>query len=320
MAGYVRAVQRAPTRGAQRLFPAAPPERLAVLRVLVGLFAVVYLVSRAPIYLSLADAAPARYEPLGVLWWSTRPFSDGALHTLYAVAVVSGAGFVAGALFRLSGPVFALALLALSTYRSSWGQILWLENVMVLHVLVVGWSRSADALRWPRRRGDTPAASEAYGVPVRLAAVITVVTYLLAAQAKVRYGGWDWFATDSLRNHVAGTFVRAELLDAPASPIGRWLVQFGWLFPPMAIGSWLLELAAPVALLGGRRRDAWVVLTWGMHLAIALTMYVTFPYPLFLVAFAPFYDLEAVPRWLSGRRAARARSSGGGSGTAHRHP
>lgn len=311
-------------RRAQWLFPAAPPERLAVLRMLVGLFAVVYLVSRAPIYLSLADADPARFQPLGVLWWMARPLSDGALHALYAVAVVSGLAFVAGAAFRLSGPVFSVALLALSTYRSSWGQILWLENVMVVHVLVVGWSRAADALRWPRRRGGgariAPAVSEAYGVPVRLAAVITVVTYLLAALAKVRYGGWDWFVSDSLRNHVAGTFVRAELLDAPASPIGRWLVQFGWLFPPMAIGSWLLEVAAPVALFGGRRRDAWVVLTWGMHLAIALTMYVTFPYPLFLVAFAPFYDLEAVPRWLSGRRAARARSSAGGSGTALPHP
>lgn len=297
-----------------------------MLRILVGAFAVVYLVSRAPIYLSLADADPARFEPLGVLWWLARPLNDGALNALYGVAVVSGVAFIAGTLFRLSGPVFALALLALSTYRSSWGQILWLENVMVLHVLVVGWSRSADALRWPRRRvtgvgaGGRLAAREAYGVPVRLAAVITVVTYLLAAQAKVRYGGWDWFATDSLRNHVAGTFVRAELLDAPASPIGRWLVQFGWLFPPMAIGSWLLELAAPVALFGGRRRDVWVVLTWGMHLAIALTMYVTFPYPLFLVAFAPFYDLEAVPRWFSGRRAARARSSDGGSGTAPLRP
>jgi hypothetical protein len=51
-------------------------------------------------------------------------------------------------------------------------------------------------------------------------------------------------------------------------------------------------MAAPLALIGGRIRTVWVVLTWLMHVTIAALMFVVFPYPLFAVAFAPFYNLE----------------------------
>ena len=137
------------------LFPSAPPERLAVLRVLSGAFALGYIVIRARAFLSLADADPSRFEPVGVLSPLGSPVPAGVLLGCFAAAVVAGIAFVAGAWFRMSGPLFALLLLALSTYRSSWGQVLWLENVMVLQVLIVGFSRSADAIAW-RPGGRAP--------------------------------------------------------------------------------------------------------------------------------------------------------------------
>jgi hypothetical protein len=304
-----------------RLFPAAPPERLAVLRILVGVFAVAYLLINGPGFLSLADADPRRFEPVGVLTIATHPPPDFIVLGAFAVAVVSGIGFVAGLWFRVIGPLFALLLLALCTYRSSWGQMLWLENLMVLHVAIVGCSRSADARRWSLRRDGSTAGrtsatsvSEAYGVPVRLAALVTVATYVLAAVAKFRIGGLAWATSDSLRNHVAATAVRAELLDAASSPIGRWLVQYGWPFPVMAAASVLLELASPIALVGGRLRDAWVVLTWMMHVSIAALMFVVFPYPLWVVAFAPFYDLEHLSTAWDRRRERRHRPVADGMG------
>ncbi len=280
---------------AGRLFPTAPPARLAVLRILVGTFAVAYLLINARGFLSLADADPPRFDPVGVLSPMTRPVADAALVSAYAVAVIAGLVFTIGMWFRVSGPLFAVLLFALCTYRSSWGQILWLENVMVMHVAIVGCSRAADALRWSPRGHSAPRSrpsSEAYGVPVRLAALVTVATYVLAAVAKFRLGGLAWVTSDSLRNHVAATAVRAQLLNVPASPVGRWLVGQGWLFPPMAAASVLLEIASPLALIGGRLRNAWVALAWLMHVAIAALMFVVFPYPLFLVAFAPLYDNE----------------------------
>jgi hypothetical protein len=289
------------------LFPIAPPERLAMLRVLCGAFALLYIVIRARAFVSLVDADPSRFEPVGVLSLLGSPVSDGVLMGCFVAAVVAGIGFVAGVWFRLSGPLFALLLLALSTYRSSWGQVLWLENVMVLQVLIVGFSRGADALAW-RRGARAPlarqSAGEVYGVPVRLAALVTVATYLLSVLAKFRLGGTAWMFSDSLRNHVAGSVARAELLDAPASPVGRWLVAYEWVFPPMAVASVVVELASPIALVKGRPRDIWVASAWLMHVSIALMLYVVFPYPLFLVAFAPFYDLEHLTP-LGARRWAR---------------
>ena len=193
-------------------FPSAPPQRLAVLRVLVGVFALFYVLIRARVYLSLAAADPSRFEPVGLLSLLPAPVPAGVLVGCYAVAVAAGIGFVTGSWFRVSGPAFGLSLLALSTYRSSWGQILWLDNVMVLQVMIVGFARSADALSWrPARRGVRAEsdrsvahldASETYGVPVRLAALVTVATYLVAAVAKIRLAGMAWITSDFKQGHL----------------------------------------------------------------------------------------------------------------------
>jgi hypothetical protein len=285
-----------------------------MLRIVVGAFAWLYLVVRARVFLSLRSADPGRFDPVGVLAPLSTPPTSALVVTCYVLAVAAGAAFVTGLWFRASGPLFGVTLLLLTTYRSSWGQILWLENLVVIHVLIVGLARSADVWSWRpfETRHAAPEPAETYGAPVRLAALVTVATYVLAGIAKLRYSGIDWVTSDTLRNHVAASVVRAELLDAPASPIGRRLVADGWLFPPAAALSLLLELAAPIAFLGRRLRDVWVASAWLMHASIAALMFVVFPYPLFFVAFAPLYDLErAVTRAIRWRRD-RARGGRGG--------
>lgn len=277
------------------LFPAAPPQRLAMFRILLGLYTTTYLAVRLPVFLALADRTADEFEPVGMLAMLGHPLPDPVVATLAVAVLLLSVAFLLGTGFRWTGPAFAVGLLVLTTYRSSWGQIVWLEVVMVLHVLIVGCSPSADAIAITGRgRQRTPAAqgSAAYGTPMQLAALVLVASYVLAGVAKLREGGLGWVAGDSLRNHVAATAVRADVLGGVSSPIGSWLVQFGWLFPPVAMASLVLELGAPVALLGGRVRDAWVAATWLMHIGIAALMFVTFPYPLSLVAFAPLYRLE----------------------------
>ena len=244
-----------------------------------------------------ADRGVDELQPVGLLAPLGQPLPGPLLVALVVAVLLLGAAFTLGSGFRWTGPTFALGLLVLTTYRSSFGQIVWLETVMVLHTLIVGFSPSADALALRRSPAGSPATRppEAYGAPVQLAALVLVASYVLAGVAKLRLGGVDWVVGDSLRNHIAATAVRAELLGGPSSPLGSWLVQFGWLFPPMAMASLLLELGAPVALLGGRVRTAWVAAAWLMHVGIAALMYVTFPYPLSLVAFAPLYRLERLP-------------------------
>jgi Vitamin K-dependent gamma-carboxylase len=267
------------------LLAPAPAARLATFRVLVGLFATVYLAIRSPAFWALASpSGSARFEPVGVLWFLDAPLPGWSVRLAVAAVLALGVAFTIGFRFRLAGPAFAVVLLALSTYRSSWGQILWLENLMVLHVLVLAGSRAADG----RDRPD----DAAYGWPLRLAALVTVTTYVLAGVAKLRIGGIDWMTGDSVRNQVAYSAARLDLLGATGSPVGRWLVRYAWVFPPAAVATVVLELGAPLALLGGRVRTAWVGAMWALHLSIAVLMLVVFPYPIALVAFAPLFRLE----------------------------
>jgi hypothetical protein len=271
----------------------APAERLGILRVVTSLFATGYLAVSLPALWALADAPAWRFEPVGVLGWLASPLPAAAWTALLVGALVLGVASTAGAWFRLSGPGFAALLLVVTTYRSSWGQLLWFETLFVLHVVIVGLAPSADDCSIDARR--TPRAARegrAYGFPIKLAALVTVATYVLAGIAKLRLGGTDWLAGDTLRNHIAYSAARLEVLGGSPSPLARPVMAHGALLAPFAITAVAIELSAPIALLGGRVRSTWVAAAWAMHAAIAALLFVVFPYPLTLVAFAPFYPLE----------------------------
>jgi hypothetical protein len=280
------------------LFAPAPAERLAVLRILVGAFSVTYLVVRLPTFLALAQRDGA-LEPVGLLWWLADPLPGGLVVAWLLATLVAGVAFTAGLAPRLSGPAFAIGVLLATTYRSSWGQLLWLENLMVLQLLVVAFTASADAWTLGRRRHHGPTEPSAdYGWPLRLVALVTVTTYVLAGLAKLRIGGFDWMWGDSLRNHIAWSAARLEVFGESSSPLGRAVIPLGPWLRPFAAATILIELLAPLALLGGRLRTAWTLLAWSMHAAIAALMVVVFPFPLAGVAFACFYRLEALPAGL----------------------
>ena len=276
----------------------APADRLGVLRFVTSLFATCYLGVQLPAFLAIADAPVSRFEPVGVLAWLGSPLSATVWVTLVVSALVFGAASTAGVWFRLCGPGFAALLLVVTTYRSSWGQVLWLEALLVLHVVIIGFGPSADGFSLDARRAMPPGRDGgSYGFPIRLAGLVTVTTYVLAGVAKLRIGGAGWLAGDTLANHIAYSAVRLEALGGSPSPLARPFMEHGAaLFAPIAITTIAVELAAPIALLGGRIRSAWVAVAWTMHAAIAALMLVVFPYPLTLVAFAPFYPLERLRR------------------------
>ncbi len=276
----------------------APPERLATFRILLGTFTLCYLLIRLPVFLALADGRPSRFEPVGLLSPLTAPLPGAVIDVMVAAAVVSAGAFTVGWRYRLSGPLLAVLMLVLGSYRNSWGQLLHFENLLVLHLVVVGLSPAAAA--WSRDAGDErPPASSRFGWPLRLASTITVVTYVLAGLAKLRYGGLDWMLGDTLQNHVAFTATRLELLGGSPSPLATSIVDQAWLFPPLGVATVGVELGAPLALVLPSLRRWWVVSAWLMHVGILGLMLIVFPYPLFGLAFAPLYRLERlVPaRW-----------------------
>ena len=313
----------APSRSLPIVDASAPAERLAMLRLLTGTFAVLYLLVRFPVFLQLGDRRSG-FDGVGVAVLLDRPVSGGVVDVVVAVTLIAGVGFVSGWWFRFIGPVFALGMLALGSYRGSWGQLLHFENLMVLYLVILSLSPAADA--WSidaRRRGRVTADGEsgrlesvAYGFPIALASLVLVITYVIAGVAKLRYGGLDWVVGDTLRNHVAYAAARLDLLGGAPSPLAGWAVRLDGIWPFVAAGTIVVELAAPVALLGGRTRNVWVLATWLMHLGVLAFMLIGFPFPLSLVAFAPLYRVELLwidrPRWLRrspDQRADRAASA-----------
>ncbi len=190
---------------------------------------------------------------------------------------------------------------------------------MVLYLLIVAFAPSADV--WSldaRRRRARPAQptgptdpteptesseSTRYGLPIALASLVLVTSYVIAGLAKLRYGGLEWIVGDTLRNHVAYAAVRLDLLGGTPSPLADRAVRLERIWPFAAAATIVIELAAPIALLGGRVRTVWVVATWSMHVGILAFMLIGFPFPLFLVAFAPLYRVERLwtdrPSWLA---------------------
>jgi len=285
---------------------AAPPERLAMLRILTGAFALVYLLVRLPVFVQLADRRNG-FDGVGLTVLLDGPAAGGLVEFTIAVSILAGVGFVLGWRYRLTGPLFALGMLALGSYRGSWGQLLHFENLMVLYLMIVALSPAADAWSLDARRRSQPddsanESSTRYGWPIALASLALVVTYVIAGVAKLRYGGLDWVFGDTLRNHVAYAAARLDLLGGTPSPFAGLGVRLEWVWPVAAAATIFIELAAPLALLGGRIRTAWVIATWLMHVGILAFMLIGFPMPLVLVAFAPLYRIERLwtqrPSWL----------------------
>lgn len=312
-----------PSSSAPRRLPivdaVAPAERLAMLRILTGVFAVIYLLVRLPVFLQLGDRRSG-FDGVGLAMPLDRPVEAGVVDAVVVATLMVGVGFVLGWRFRVNGPLFAVGMLALGSYRGSWGQLLHFENLIVLYLLILAMSRAADAWALDARRVEdrrgASSESVAYGFPIALTGLVLVITYVIAGLAKLRYGGLDWVFGDTLRNHVAYAAARLDLLGGSPSPLADWAVRLDGIWPYAAAATIVIELAAPVALLGGRIRTVWVLAAWLMHLGVLVFMLIGFPFPLLFVAFAPLYRVERLwndrPAWLrrsSGQRTEQAASA-----------
>lgn len=283
----------------------APPARLGMFRVLVGAYAAVWSAVRLPEHLALANHTDARWEPVGLLAPLASPPPEGAIAALALAVPALAVAFALGWRFRVIGPLAAVALLVLLTLASSWGQIFHTENLLAIHVVVLAAAPSAAALSLDARRsgGGPEAGSLRYGWPLRLAALATVATYMLAGWAKLRISGVEWIEGDVLLRLVAHDNLRKEVLGDTTSPVGAAAVQHAWMFSPMAVATLLVELGAPLALVGRRLRLIWAAGAWLFHVGVLALMAVLFPYHLVGLAFAPLFPLERLSRLRRGGRA-----------------
>lgn len=294
--------------------------RLAALRVLLGLTAVVFLGLRTQQYANIAATSADLFEPVGIVTVLANPIPPVVFEIVLFVTLIVGVAFVLGWRFGVSGPLFAALLLLVVSYRNSWSMIYHVDNLLVLHILILGLTRSADAFSldalggrsvfeaWDRFVAEEGAAEASapdrrgwhweYGYPIRLLCAVTIAVYALSATAKLAGPvGLNWALGEGLRNQVGFDALRKELLEGGAQPLAYLVFNNIPLATAIGISAIVLELGSVVALFHERIGRLWAVAAYGMHWGIYAVMGIAFWYQLTGLAFAPFLVSEGLVHW-----------------------
>ena len=271
-----------------------PAQRLATVRLLVGIYGALYLTVRAPHLWSYGLADVDRFVPVGIIAWSDVPLLPAVYRTFVLLTVTLSYVFAAGWHHRWLAPAYAALLWIVLTYSNSWGQIMHTDNLFVLHVVVLAVTPCADRLSMDARRREKPALTidARYGWPIRLMIAICALAYLLAGVAKISNSGLDFVGGETLRNYVGFDNVRKLELGSIHSPLGAWLLPYPGVFAVLAWLSFGLELSAPLAVIVRKFGKVWALLVWGFHIGVLALMAIGFVYQLSFVAFFPFFDVE----------------------------
>lgn len=280
----------------RRVLAPAPAARPALLRALTGAFTAVYLARRTTMLGAIHRSDPQMFAPVGPCRVLRRPLPPRAADALVRAELIADVAFTLGVCHRVVGPLHAGLLLWTLSYRNSWSMIFHNDNNLVLHTMVLGTSRSADALSADavlRRHSSAPLPDWRYGLPSRLVSAVTVATYLVSGVAKVRGPlGWSWAKGESLRSQVAADGLRKELLGSTATPFGVRLYSRTRVFTLLAAGSLALELGAPLALLDRRLGQVWALGAFAMHWGIRAVMGIRFRHHESGILYASFFPLS----------------------------
>lgn len=279
-------------------FAPAPAERLAAVRIIVGIFALAWIVIRIREGYAVAQLPAENFRPTGVVRLLEAPLPPAIALAISIATAVLMAAFVVGFRFRVLAPIAAVALLWTLTYRNSWGMIFHTENLLVLHVMALACSPAADA--WAVDRKPAHPAAIGYGWVLKLMIALTAVTYVLAGIAKLRIAGMEWIDGEQLRNQIAVDNLRKALLGDSIAPLATQFLEHPSGFTVFSVMTLVLELGAPIALVGPRLARLWALAAWGFHLGVVLLMNIWFLYPLCGVAYVAMLRAERPGTWLIG--------------------
>jgi hypothetical protein len=288
-------------------FSAMPAERLATIRILVGAYAVLYLLFGFDAVTDVGRFGADHFAPAGLARVLSGPLPPALVVALVVVTVLLGVPFVLGSRYRWFAPAFAFAFLWVTSYRNSWGMLFHTENLVALHLVILAAAPASDALSLDgRERTERAGDAPDYGWPVRGMTWVTAVCYVLAGLAKLKLAGALWLDGELLRAQIAYDNLRKLELGSNYSELGAWLVRHPAPFVGLAWLTFALELGAPVALLGRRAATAWVLGAWLFHVGVLVLMAIPFFYQLTLVAYVGFFPAERLAAAVRERMRSRA--------------
>jgi hypothetical protein len=234
-------------------FRPVPLARIAVFRVIAYLFIPIDVFLTTAWVRAHADVPTEWYAPLLIGRLLHLPTPTSTLVTVVQWALVLAALAAAtGRAPRLLGvAVFLLyaewMVIAMSYGKVDHDRIAFLVALAVLPT--VGRARSGD------RR-----SSESAGFAMAAVLVTVMLTYFLAAWAKMRFGGWDWA--------TGATLTRAVVRRG--TDLSMWTLDVPWLLPAAQWVMLAFEFAAPLMLLvrSDRARMGLVLFLLGFHVMV----------------------------------------------------
>ncbi len=230
-----------------------PLARIAVFRTLAYLFVPVDVFLTTAWVSAHADVPTAYYQPLVIGQLLPLPVpTSTVVHVVQWALVVTALAAATGRAPRLLGSAVFLLYLEWMVIAMSYGKV---DHDRIAYLVALAVLPTIGVARWRDRR-----SSEAAGWAMAAVFVTVMLTYFLAAWAKMRFGGWDWATGSTITRAVIrrGTVLSEWTLDVPGLlTASQWAML-------------VLEFAAPLMLLvrSDRARVALVVFLLGFHLMV----------------------------------------------------
>lgn len=274
-----------------------PLGRVAAFRTLVYLFVLADLLVFTAWVRAHADVPGELYRPLLVGRLLPFPTPTPALvYGVFGALLVTAAVAATGRLPRLAGSAVAVLYLQWMLIAMSYGKVDHDRFGLLVALAVlptVGRARHGDRTR-----------SEAAGWALRATQLAVVATYVLAAWAKLRYGGLEWITSATLTWAIIrrGTMLGDMLLAAP------WVLIAG------QAGIIAFELLSPlIFVLRERWRYAAVGFLYSFHLISFATITISFmPHLAAMTSFLPLERLRPLS-WAQRALAGVGKGAGGGA-------
>jgi hypothetical protein len=263
-------------------FRPVPLARVAVFRTIAYLFIPIDVFLTTAWVRAHADVPTEWYSPLliGRLLPLPTPTHTVVLVVQWAVVLAALAAATGRAPRLLGTAVFLLygewMVIAMSYGKVDHDRIAFLVALAVLPT--IGRARFRD------RR-----LSEAAGWAMAAVFVAVMLTYFLAAWAKIRFGGWDW--------PTGATLTRAVLRRG--TPLSDWTLEVPLLLTALQWAMIGFELASPLMLLvrSDRARIGLVLFLLGFHLMVFAGVTIIFlPHCIAILSILPWERLTA-RRW-----------------------
>jgi hypothetical protein len=258
-------------------FVPVPLARIAVFRVIAYLFIPIDVFLTTAWVRAHADVPTEWYAPLLIGRVLNLPTPT---HTLIVVVqwalVLTALAAATGRAPRLLGTAVFLLYLEWMVIAMSYGKVDH-DRIAFLVALAVLATVGRAGFRDRRR-------SEAAGWAMAAVLVAVMLTYFLAAWAKIRFGGWDW--------PTGSTLTRAVLRRGTWA--SDWTVEVPWL---LTAAQWVmvaLELAAPLMLFvrSDRARIGLVLFLIGFHLMVFAGVTIIFlPHCIAILSILPWERL-----------------------------